>query len=382
MPSASAAQLSDPYIPIIKSLKVDYRISVIQNSGGSKNFALYADIALAVRVHVNSLSGFTLSLRPVTTMKSAFGCQNVIPAIMGSDVFRLDVGKTSGLTSTSPLPVLKNLVGSKKDGDWLLQGYEFQLLLRDDFKLPPCLTDFKVNYIYLIDEALHEKSILFGYGSSPIYEMFTQPSNMATRKLLPENACPVGDSIEFAGSLSACQENSSISAIQVGFTQSEIDAALKTAGIPSGNTSNNSQGMQQRLIEIEDRIKFLEGSIKSANTAIQSYTLKMAGYRKSLAQAADENTKAYWMAVINSVTDSFKKLDSAVANAKKEIVDLTAERKVLLGVISSASPTPSSSPKPSSTAKKFGSVQCQKGKEVKKFMGYNPVCPKGYTLLK
>jgi uncharacterized small protein (DUF1192 family) len=381
-PSSSAVEFNDPYLPIIKSLKVDYKISVNKASSGKKSYSLYADIALAVRVHANSLAGFTISVRPATATKSSPGCQNVIPSVIGSDAFRLDVGNTTGLTSGKSIPVLKNFVGSKKDGDWLLQGYEFQLLLRDDFLLPPCVTDFKTNYLYLIDEALHEKSIFFGYGSSPIYEMFTQPSNLAARKLLPENSCPVGDAKEFAGSLVACAEDSSISAIQVGYTQSKIDGALKLAGAPPVNASSGTQQMKARVSEIDERITFLDGSIKSANATILIYSERIAEFKKYLAAAKDDLTRAKWATPIDDLTSLINKLRSAVANATTEIADLKAERQKLLASIASASSTPTPSPKPSSTVKKFGSIQCQKGKEIKKFMGYNPVCPKGFTLLK
>lgn len=381
-PSSSAVEFNDPYLPIIKSLKVDYKISVNQASSGKKSYSLYADIALAVRVHANSLAGFTISLKSTSPVKNSSACQPVIPIEDQSGIFRFDVGKTNGSTSSSSLPVLKNLVGSKRDGDWLIQGYEFQILLRDDFNLPPCVTDFKVNYMYLIDEALHEKSIIFGYGSRPIYEMFTRPSSPATRKLLPENSCPVGDSTEFIGALFACAEDSSISALQIGYTQSKIDAAVKLAGALPVSTSSSIQQMQLRVSAIDDRLKFLEVSIKSSSNSSQAAIFKINEYKKNLILEKNETTRAKIMIVMQDLTIMLDKLDSAIANAKKEILDLTAERQKLLTAIASATPTPTASPRPTSTAKKFGSIQCQKGKEIKKFMGYNPVCPKGFTLLK
>lgn len=163
---------------------------------------------------------------------------------------------------------------------------------------------------------------------------------------------------------------------------------LKLATFPTPSVSptpfsspSMTNATKSRISEINQRIAFLEGNTKSSTSTIEIYKEKITTLRSVLATTTDPKVKISATASISEFSAAIIKLNSAISNGKIEIKTLLAERAQLSKSGGTSAATNPPSAKPSTQVKKFGTIRCQKGQEIKKIMGYNPVCPKGYTKL-
>lgn len=171
-------------------------------------------------------------------------------------------------------------------------------------------------------------------------------------------------------------------------TNTLSDLKLKLAAFPNPSISpvpttfpTLNTAAKVRISEIDQRIAFLEGNIKSSTSTIEIYKEKISTLRSVLATATDPKVKISAAASVSEFSVAIIKLNSAISNGKSELTALAAERAKLIAAGAGPSVMISPSTKPSAQVKKFGTIRCQKGKEIKKVMGYNPICPKGYVKL-
>lgn len=169
-------------------------------------------------------------------------------------------------------------------------------------------------------------------------------------------------------------------------TNSLSNLKLKLAAFPNPSISpvpttspTLNTAAKVRISEIDQRIAFLEGNIKSSTSTIEIYKEKISTLRSVLATTTDPKVKISATASISEFSAAIIKLNSAISNGKIEIKTLLAERAQLSKSGGTPAATNLPSAKPSSQVKKFGTIRCQKGKDIKKIMGYNATCPKGYT---
>lgn len=161
---------------------------------------------------------------------------------------------------------------------------------------------------------------------------------------------------------------------------------LKLATFPTPSVSPTpfsspslTNATKSRISEIDQRIAFLEGNTKSSTSTIEIYKEKIRTLRSVLATTTDPKVKISATASISEFSAAIIKLNSAISNGKIEIKTLLAERAQLSESGGTPAATNPPSAKPSTQVKKFGTIRCQKGKTVKKVMGYNPICPKGFS---
>jgi chromosome segregation ATPase len=171
-------------------------------------------------------------------------------------------------------------------------------------------------------------------------------------------------------------------------TNSLSDLKLKLAAFPTPSISpvpttspTLNTAAKLRIIEIDSRVTSLQGSIKSATQNLEITKIKFDELRANLSTATDPQIKASIAANASRTANAILVITSAISNAKAEISSLTAEKAALLATGTKPVATTSPTAKPSAQVKKFGTIRCQKGKEIKKVMGYNPICPKGYVKL-
>lgn len=169
-------------------------------------------------------------------------------------------------------------------------------------------------------------------------------------------------------------------------TNTLSDLKLKLAAFPNPSISpvpttfpTLNSAAKVRISEIDQRIAFLEGNIKSSTSTIEIYKEKISTLRSVLATATDPKVKISAAASVSEFSAAIIKLNSAISNGKIEIKTLLAERAQLSKSGGTSAATNPPSAKPSTQVKKFGTIRCQKGQEIKKIMGYNPICPKGFS---
>lgn len=369
VPVSATPNLKDPHLARIESLSIDFVVNTSLADQSRRKYNLTAKVELKVLVHSNSLSGVSIDLVALTTDYPEGQCQFVSSDQKQGTPIWFNAGTTSGGIQTPTLPVLKNLTSTKKTRDWRVEIYNFSFPVGNNQSLRPCVTNFRVRSVYLIDEALHEKNIMVDYPGGPFYEFFTPPATEAERKLLPEFACPAKVVPDFQQVSVACAEYRDLPKKIVGFTEIEIEetiAAFKKSLTPT----------QLKIVQIDDRIEFLNSSNLKADIAMASASRSILQDKQELMATTEEAKKLIISARIQGNVTSISRLKSAIENAKTEISELTAARKTLLSSVPASSPSPT--PKASSTVKKLQSIRCEKGEAVKKVMGYNPVCPKGY----
>lgn len=384
-PSQGAdADFTDPYLPIITNLKIDMPLTVGKDSSGKLTYRLHAVVNLSVKVHANSLAGFGIRFEPSDW--NSYNDTNPCQAPWQLPGQLLTVGDITYGGTLGNLQMASDLISSFIKDGWRYETYSFIAPIKTDPYLAPCLTKLRPITVRLKDLAGHIKQVSFNpQTGQKSYSVLLPKVQDPIFKTLPETTCSklpaVDDDMPYT--YAACVEAAGIFDYFTEFTAVQIKQliiASQSLQTPAP-TPSSSPAASSRISEIDQRITFLTGNIKSSTSTIDTYKEKIATLKSVLATSTDEKAKASAAASITEFTVAILKLNSAISNGKSELTALTAERAKLISSGLAPSVTSSPSAKPSAQVKKFGTIRCQKGKEIKKVMGYNPICPKGYVKL-
>lgn len=379
-PAQAATNTTDPSLPVITGFSAEIPSLTKRDSLGQLTSVVTLNVKMSVDVKYNSLSTIQFIFSDEYSKSDLNGtlCANFNNAVFGAGLWG----------STDPvMPAMKELVSTTKSvsrAGWRNETYQFIFPMKPvTFAELPCIANIKVRKIFMQDQVHHSKTIMNIWEKGAIFYMDPSFQN-GVNPGIEEFGCPMANSFaqSVAGKYSRqpCKESDDISKYVTGTGLVDVySRAIKAISPPTIPAPLALKLGQVELNMIGNQVKIGFNNYNASNIKLQ-YSAIPAQIEKETDPNKILELKKLHLALQTKFNDILTSNDVL----QKSISELAISRKGVFVEIqkgSNASPSPSLTKKPNTSNQlgKMGTILCQSGKTVKKIMGLNPTCPKGYT---
>ncbi len=226
--------LQDPYLPILKDLRVNVDLSAKTDSRKRLTFSAIATVDLTVKYHRNSTHAIEMKYFLADTAVDTTNCSRITQWVrVPSTSFGVKPATSSFTSPTVNLAeklgnrkILENLKNRTKVGDWFEERFKFTTPILDNEFIEPCIARYEIGSVIVHDVAGKDKTIMYNVYLEGID--FVE-LNGKDSLVIPERNCPKISVSSWGEFPIPCEDTADIMNATFSITREMIDVSIAKA---------------------------------------------------------------------------------------------------------------------------------------------------------